>query len=104
MSINEFKNIIYDELKQERAKCDELVKFLSTNLPNADQDDPNTCLYLSKNEYWSQTIEDILEETGYDVLMLKNEICILFSEEVQEKIKETMIQEARLQRAFKRRK
>lgn len=104
MSINQFRKEIADELKRERIEADELARILSEDLPDKDTDLPETCLYLPKNGYWSQTFEDVLEEAGYDVVMLDDEICILFSEETQEKIKETLLEEAKLERKRKRRK
>lgn len=107
MSKNLFMREIAEELKQERIKADKLAKILSQDLPDKNTDDPDTCLYLPHprtGQYWSQTFEDILEEAGYDVVMLENEICILFSEEIQEEIKDQMLEEAKQLRAQKRSK
>ena len=107
MSKNLFMREIAEELKQERIKADKLIKILSEDLPDKNTDDHDTCLYLpnvQNSQYWTQTFEDVLEEAGYDVVMLDDKICILFSEEVQEEIKEQMLEEAKLERARKRRK
>lgn len=107
MSIEYFKLAIVDELKQERIKAEKLIKILSEDLPDKNIDDPDICLYLpnvQNEQYFPQTFDDILEEAGYDVVMLDDKIRISFSEEVQEEIKEQMLEEAKLERALKRRK
>jgi len=106
MSVEDFQTQIYRELEYERIETEKLIKKLLSVLPNREYDDPGACTYIPMAFGWSQTIEDVLEDAGYDVVFLptSKEYLIEFSDKTKEEIKEDMVEEAKLQREYKRQK
>jgi len=84
MSVQKFSSDAEICLCSERKTIEELVD----KLPNREIDGPDVCISWSKSRVLSKTYINLLEASGYEILVTPDYYIISFSEETKEDMEE----------------